>query len=109
MDVIKLAKYVINSCINYGEPVTNKELQKILYAIQKTYLQRFDKPFFNEDIEAWSFGPCIPVAFYHFAGMGRMPITIKFLVKIEEKDEKFFIDLVIKNYFLYKPKKLPTL
>lgn len=107
MDVIKLAKYAINSCIDYGEPVTNIGLQKVLYAIQKTHLQCSDKPYFKEHIEAWHFGPCIPVAYFHFAGMGCMPITIKFLVKIENKDEKFFIDLAIKDYFIHKPKSYP--
>ena len=51
---IDLSKYIVSKCIRERQPVSNLQLQKILYYIQKDYLSRGDIAF-SDDIEAW---PC---------------------------------------------------
>ena len=56
MDV---AKYIITKCARNEHPISNLQLQKILYILQKEYLQRDQKCLFFDDFEAWAFGPNI--------------------------------------------------
>ena len=44
------------------------------------YLLQRDFVAFSDDIEAWQFGPVVPVVYYKFCGFGAMPITSTFEV-----------------------------
>ena len=57
---LDVAKYVIERCNKMGYPISNLKLQKILYFIQAEFLVAFDEQCFQEDIEAWNFGPVVP-------------------------------------------------
>ena len=76
---IDLSKYIVTKCIVDGCAISNLQLQKILYYVQKDFLQR-DLVAFSDDIEAWQFGPVVPVVYYKFCGFGAMPITSTFEV-----------------------------
>lgn len=43
---------------------SNLVLQKLLYLIQAYSLVVFNKPAFEENIEAWMYGPVVPEAYY---------------------------------------------
>ncbi len=85
---IDLSKYIVPKCIGDGHPISNLQLQKILYYIQKDFLSHDDIAF-SDDIEAWQFGPVVPDVYYHYCGYGAMPISSAF--------EKFNIDDKDKN------------
>lgn len=72
---VELSKYIITKCAKENKPISNLQLQKILYFIQKEYLQKKGVPAFDDPIEAWRFGPVVPEAYYFFCGAGAMPIT----------------------------------
>ena len=72
---LDLSKYIVSKCIEDGQPISNLQLQKILYYIQKDFLQR-NEIAFSDDIEAWQFGPVVPNVYYHYCGYGAMPISI---------------------------------
>lgn len=95
MTALDLAKYVVSKCENDGKPITNLQLQKILYYIQKLFLEKKDVAFFD-DIEAWQFGPVVPNVYYYFCGFGAMPITVNFSsdLKIEYQNE---VDRIIEE------------
>lgn len=74
IDTKLLAAYIICRCEKQKQPVTNLYLQKILYCLQRYWLQSYNKKLFNSEIEAWQFGPCIPAVYYHYCGHGAMEI-----------------------------------
>lgn len=74
-NAIDLSKYIVSKCVTDGHPISNLQLQKILYYIQKDFLQR-DEVAFSDNIEAWQFGPVVPNVHYHYCGFGAMPISI---------------------------------
>ena len=76
-DALDIAKYIVSKCINEKSPITNLQLQRILYIIQKDFLKR-GSPAFADSIEAWGFGPAIPRVYYHFGTFGAEPITFIF-------------------------------
>ncbi|MCQ2538282.1 MAG: DUF4065 domain-containing protein [Lachnospiraceae bacterium] len=71
---LDFAKYIVKKCIDDGQPISNLQLQKILFYIQKDFLQR-DQLAFCDEIEAWQFGPVVPNVYYHYCGYGAMNIT----------------------------------
>ena len=56
---LELSKYIVTKCINDGEPISNLQLQKILYYIQRDFLRQGEAAF-SDTIEAWQFGPVVP-------------------------------------------------
>lgn len=55
--------------------VTPLALQKLLYYAQGWHLAAHDEPLFDEDIQAWKYGPVVPVIYRRFRrlGEGRIP------------------------------------
>lgn len=91
---IELSKYLVSKCIKESHPITNLQLQKILYYIQKTFLKNNIKAF-PDDIEAWQFGPVVPNVYYHYCGFGAMPITFVYNEKEIEEEDKVVIDSIV--------------
>ena len=75
---LDIACYIITYCVEHGHPISNLQLQKILYYIQLYYLKETGFPAFRDSIEAWQFGPVVPNVYYRFSGNGAMPITSTF-------------------------------
>ena len=71
--------------------ISNLQLQKILYYVQKFSLQNYKKALFSDEIEAWAFGPVVREVYDYFCGFGAMTI---FYLQIggsllSEKDAEF--------------------
>ena len=96
--VMDVARYVINVCNKNGYGITNLRLQKILYFIQVDFLTNLGKPCFDEDIEAWNFGPVIPEVYHEFKCYGNSKIP---LVRRYIENETNIWDSQIR-YFDYK-------
>lgn len=90
---IDIAKYIICYANEKKEEVTNLKLQKLLYYAQAWYLVNFNKPLFDEKIEAWQFGPVIPDVYNEFKSFGRTPIEIE-----DEDCKKIINDVECVNY-----------
>jgi len=71
---LDIAKYMVEKCAREDSPISNLQLQKILFYIQKDYLKRESK-LFDDYFEAWKFGPVIPNVYYSFCEFGGMPIV----------------------------------
>ena len=66
-NAIDIAKKIIcKTDVEHGDTLSNLKLQKLLYYMQGFHLAFFDEPFFNESIEAWTYGPVVPVVFKEF-------------------------------------------
>lgn len=70
-----IAEYVISYCKEKDYLMTNLKLQKVLYFIQAEFLVSAEFPCFEEEIEAWDFGPVIPEVYhkYKFFGNSNIP------------------------------------
>lgn len=76
-DAIAVAKYIISRCAEDNEPVSNLQLQGILYIIQKTFL-RAGVPVFEDEFEAWQIGPVILKVYNSYCGFGASGIRLSF-------------------------------
>ncbi len=57
-----------------GELLSNMKLQKMLYYQQGFHLAYFNEPLFDGDIEAWMYGPVVPVVYDKFMKNGNRGI-----------------------------------
>ena len=100
-NVIDIAKKIIcRTDVEHGDAVTNLKLQKLLYYMQGFHLAFFGVPFFNEAIEAWTYGPVVPVAFQEFKKYKKRAINPEnytdSLVLTDEQQQMF--DMVYSEY-----------
>ena len=95
-DALELSKYIIAKCVIDEQPISNLQLQKILYYIQKHFVQA-DGIAFGDDIEAWRFGPVVPNAYYYFCGSGALPIILPYKGKRPEAYDKAAIDAIVEE------------
>lgn len=95
---IEIAKYIISYCIKNNMPISNLKLQKILYFVQAEFLVTKNKPCFYEDIEAWDFGPVIPVVYhkYEIFGSANFPYNIDCTINtiIANKDIELINEII---------------
>lgn len=73
-NVLDVCKYIINFSNEKDYGVSNLKLQKLLYFIQAYFLLNNNGPCFIESIEAWDFGPVIPVAYEKYKQYGSTDI-----------------------------------
>ncbi|WP_289087989.1 Panacea domain-containing protein [uncultured Veillonella sp.] len=69
-----IAMYVLYKCIADKQPISNLQLQKILYYIQRYFLQDEKRALFKDEIEAWPFGPVVRDVYYQYCGYGALQI-----------------------------------
>ncbi len=76
-NAIDIARYVIDHCIRQGTPISNLQLQKILYYIQASFLARGPEApgCFREDILSWDYGPVVREVYNEFRRFSSNPIT----------------------------------
>lgn len=97
-----IAKYTVNKCIKDHRPISNLQLQKILYFCQKEYNEKTGQALFSDDFEAWQYGPVIPSVYRMFSLFGGMKITRIVYEDIEiDETTKNLIDPIIDKYSNY--------
>ena len=57
-----------------GDSLTNLKLQKLLYYAQGFYLAIHEEPLFDEQIEAWTYGPVVPSIYHEYSKYDTSPL-----------------------------------
>lgn len=65
-EALDVANYVVNYSIEQECPVSNLKLQKLLYYIQAASLVERQKPAFQDEISAWTYGPVVEPVYHRF-------------------------------------------
>ncbi|MBU0578840.1 DUF4065 domain-containing protein [Patescibacteria group bacterium] len=106
---LNVANYFIQASSQDDEPdLTNLKLQKLLYFAQGQYLAKFNKPLFEDDIEAWEYGPVVKSVYHQFKHCGAFPITAFDIdSEVNISDEKtLFLKKVWSKYAKYSAEHL---
>lgn len=95
-NVLDVCRFIINYCDEKDYSMSNLKLQKILYLIQAYFLSYTDskEPCFQEAIEAWTFGPVVPVAYHEYKQFGSTDIP-KITHYIIYNDDDFWKSKVV--------------
>lgn len=85
MKASNVAKHIINYCLSIGNPVSNLQLQKILYFMDIYHLIRTKTRLIDdENFSAWDYGPVIESIYREYSFYASNPINI-----YKEADEDF--------------------
>lgn len=98
-----LANYIITKCTVDNNPLTNHELQLIMYILQREALIYAASPIHDGRFEAWDQGPVIPEIYHHFLPTGfiRSYCTRDVVIKGQR-----YIDSVVVKAKSLKPQEL---
>ncbi|NFN93597.1 DUF4065 domain-containing protein [Clostridium botulinum] len=95
---LEIARYIINKCIELGRPVSNLQLQKILYYVQGEYMKHNNgEPLFEDDIVAWQYGPVVTSVYYEYNCYSSSNIREKQEETNLDSDEIGIINPIIDN------------
>ena len=72
---LEIAKYVINHEHNNEREISNLRLQKLLYFVQAKVLVETEEPCFEEEMEAWDFGPVVPCVYHAYKIFGSWDLS----------------------------------
>lgn len=105
-NVSDIAKVLIKKAeqVSCGEEfMTNMKLQKMLYYQQGFHLAYFGTPLFDEEIEAWMYGPVVPSVYDEYKSYGKNGIHLdsEFEFEFENKKEEALFNEVFKVYGVY--------
>lgn len=68
---LDIAKYFLSKADDdAGDLISNLKLQKLLYYAQGFHLALYNRPLFQEEIEAWTHGPVVTDIYHHFKDSG---------------------------------------
>jgi uncharacterized phage-associated protein len=70
-----VARWILLFSEEHGDALTNLRLQKLLYYAQAWHLALHNKPLFSEEVEAWIYGPVVPIVYRKYKRYRNMPIT----------------------------------
>lgn len=92
-----VAHYILSECYRNGSPISNLQLQKMLYFLQIIHLDTTGELLFDDEFYAWPYGPVIPHIYREFSQFGSRPIRYgrsdsSFL----DSNDKAFIDAGIR-------------
>ena len=68
-NAIDVAKYMIDKCTREDRPISNLQLQTILYFLQGESYKECREPLFSNRIEAWPYGPVVPDVYYRYLSL----------------------------------------
>ncbi len=93
IDSLNAARYFIVRAYEDGieAEMTNMKVQKLLYYSQSLHLALYDEPLFEEEIQAWRYGPVCPPAyrFYSEFEANQLPVPSQnFLLQIPDEKKK---------------------
>lgn len=110
LEALEFSKYVLAKAENIGYPISNFQLQQMLYIIQR-YLVSNDKYAFEDYFHAWRLGPVVPAVYNEFSYYAGTPIKISRCCEqsITLPFEPIYIDVIneiITKYSEFRPYEL---
>lgn len=95
--VLSIANKILayGAAAEQGELFSNMKLQKLLYYVQGFHIAVFNLPLFDEDIEAWMYGPVVPTVYEHYQENGNRGIAPNEIpITLEAEEERLFNEVL---------------
>jgi len=115
---LAVANYFVGRSLDTGEELTVLKLVKLVYISHGWYLAWKDKDLLSHAVEAWQYGPVIPVVYHRFKVFGDSQIkefaddvrALHFYVpQVDDVEVLEFLNGIWKEYKKYNGLQLSTL
>lgn len=103
-DCLKVAEYFLSMQDgDAGNAISNMKLQKLLYYAQGFAMVILERPLFEDDFEAWEYGPVVRNIYdkYNYYGSNALPKPDDFSLHQYSKEEKEFLNEIYDVYGQY--------
>lgn len=102
-------KVILQTDTEKGDIISNLKLQKMLYYLQGYHLAFFGEKLFENNLEAWTYGPVVPEVYHRFkenksVGISLDPKEFHEIILQPEEDDVFA--QVMKEYGKFSAIKL---
>lgn len=82
MTMLNLSDHIVAVAKQNNLPITNLQLQKVMYFVIKDYLSKngqdeFIKNIYDDPFETWQYGPVVPDLYFRFSIFGSTPMRIE--------------------------------
>lgn len=97
-NALDVARYIMAYEKEQGRPISNLRLQKLLYFVQAQFVVFKGIPCFSTRMEAWDFGPVVPVVYreYRIYGGATIPVSFRSAdINTITDEDKSLIDLML--------------
>jgi uncharacterized phage-associated protein len=108
-DARAVANYFIRKAKEQGIRLSITQLVKLVYLAHGWHLGLYGKPLSRHGVEAWKFGPVIPVVYNAFRGQGvyvEKEFPLPAAEQIFSEEEKSVMDDVLRMYGCHSPFQL---
>lgn len=97
-NAVDLARRLIKLSIENEIWLTNMKLQKLLYFAWKDYYREHRRYLFEDEIEAWKFGPVVPKVYheYRFCASNIICLTKEPSMEMDSETDDFLLKTLIK-------------
>lgn len=94
-----------------GDLISNLKLQKLCYFAQGFHLAIYNRPLFEEKIEAWMHGPVVTKLYHEYksSGNGGIPKPENMDFSLYDEETREFLDEIYSVYGQYSAWKLRNL
>ncbi len=111
-DARTVANEFIRLASQSGKPLTNMQIQKLVYIAHGYCLAIFNHPLINEQVQAWRYGPVIPELYYalrqYGAGFVPQPLPVESMEGLSPQDQTL-IETVFNAYRRFNGAQLSTM
>lgn len=94
----EVAHYIVDKCAKERRPISNLQLQKILYFVQCEYIKLKHDVLFDDDFAAWQHGPVIPSIYREYSLWGSNLIVREYDDAWMGESDKKVVDPVVDSY-----------
>lgn len=93
-----VAQFLIDKGNQSNTPISNLQLQKILFFAWRDYYSRTKEYLFEEQIEAWQYGHVVPDVYYEYSRYSAMKLIFRYKTPIENcaSDSNFLTDILLR-------------
>ncbi len=107
---VDIAKWFINTTDREsGDAITHLKVQKLIYYAQAWSIAHYDKPLFDEDLEAWAHGPVVASVWEYLKHYGYDAIPVQKLKDKFDGRAMAILRAVKDKYGIYTAKKLESM
>ncbi len=90
----EVAKFAIGECLDASKPINNLKPQKMLYFLWIDYYRKTGRRLFNDEMQAWTYGPVVQAVYWKYRYLVAMPITEREDNILSQKDREILSPMI---------------
>lgn len=109
MSALDIAKYIINFALDKNCPISNLQLQKILYFLHGNYYKEEGVYLIEEAFYAYPLGPVNKLVYFVYSGYGASKIFDYSKVNLDENINQKVVNKILEKFIFLSARNLVEL